>query len=77
MKLEVISPEKILFSGDVELVTVPGTVGSFTILPHHAPIISSLKKGVVVYRVKGEDVEMNINGGFIEMRNDIISVCVE
>ncbi len=77
MKLEIISPEDTIFSGDVELVTLPGTLGSFTILPGHAAIISSLEKGKLVYRTDGKDIEMNIAGGFIEGKKDMITVCVD
>ncbi len=77
MKLEIISPEKILFSGEVELVTLPGTLGSFTILEGHAPIISSLKNGKLLYRVNGNDFELIVNGGFIEMKNNTVSVCID
>ena len=78
MKLEVISPEKIIFSGNVELVTLPGAAGSFTILPNHAPIISSLVKGTLIYRENGKnDTCMEIDGGFIEMKNNVISVCID
>ncbi len=77
MKLEIISPEKILFSGEVDLVTLPGEIGKFTILSHHAPIISSLVKGQVLYRVDEKDYTIDIDGGFIEMKNNIIAVCVD
>lgn len=77
MKLEIISPEKTLFSGEVSLVTLPGITGKFTILPNHAPIISILAKGLVVYQVGEEKTEVEINGGFIEMKGEAISVCVE
>jgi len=46
--LKLITPEKILFSGDVEMVTVPGTEGVFGVLPSHAPFISTLKAGLVI-----------------------------
>lgn len=77
MRLELISPEKTLFSGEVELVTLPGIVGKFTILPGHAPIVSVLTKGVVVYQVNKEKTEVPVNGGFIEMNGETISVCVD
>lgn len=77
MKLEIISPKKKIFSGEVELVTLPGTLGRFTILQHHAPIISSLTAGDLLYRVGGQDVKIEIKGGFVEMNHDLVSVCIE
>ena len=49
LKLRIVSPEKIVYDGDAESVKVPGTLGSFEILSDHAPIISSLTKGLVEY----------------------------
>lgn len=77
MKLEIITPEQIIFSGEVSLVTVPGKKGRFTILEHHAPIISSLEKGVITYRVDGNDVNVQSGGGFVEVNNNVISIAVE
>ena len=53
MKLEIISPEKKIFTGEVESVNLPGTAGSFTVLPHHAALISSLKTGEITYMANG------------------------
>ena len=53
MTLEILSPERTLFSGEVESVTLPGTLGEFTVLRHHAPLISSLTAGEVRFRQKG------------------------
>jgi F-type H+-transporting ATPase subunit epsilon len=77
MQLEIVSPEKTVYSGDAGLVTLPGANGSFTILDRHAPIISSLEKGILVYRVNGEDRELTINGGFVEAKNNVVSVCID
>jgi len=77
MNLEIISPEKIIYSGNAELVTLPGLSGSFTILDRHAPIISALDKGTVSYRVAGKDEEVPTNGGFVEAKNNSVSVCIE
>ena len=78
MKLEIITPEQIVFSGEVELISLPGTSGLFTMLEDHAPIVSSLKKGKLRYKTtKSEEVEIGIRGGFVEMNNNIASVCVE
>ncbi len=77
MTLEVITPEGKLFSGKVELVTVPGTKGAFTILTNHAPIISSLTKGEIVYRQKEDEKSISIDEGFVEVLNNHVSVVVE
>lgn len=75
--LDIISPEKGIYNGKVESVTLPGTLGSFTILPHHAPIVSSLKSGTVAYTVAGEEHSLAVQGGFVEMSNNRVAVCVE
>jgi F-type H+-transporting ATPase subunit epsilon len=49
LQLNIVSPEKELFNGEVSQVTLPGLLGQFTILPNHAPIVSSLKKGEIIY----------------------------
>lgn len=78
LQLNIVSPEKELFNGEVDSVTLPGSIGSFTILPQHAPIVSSLKAGTLSYLAKdGEEHTQEINGGFIEMNGNNISVCVD
>jgi F-type H+-transporting ATPase subunit epsilon len=77
MNLEIISPEKIIYSGEADSVTLPGAVGLFSILNHHAPIISVLKKGVLVYKIGDSEKTMEINNGFAEVKQNIVSVCVE
>jgi len=52
LQLKIVSPEKVVFQGEVESVLVPGTIGSFEILKDHAPIISSLEEGKVEYTTK-------------------------
>lgn len=76
MKAIVLSPEKKLFESEVDYVKVPGAKGSFEILPHHAPIISSLVKGDVVCRGSNE-FQINITSGFVEVSSDIVTICVE
>jgi F-type H+-transporting ATPase subunit epsilon len=75
LHLNIVSPEKQLFDGDVSSVQLPGTLGAFTILPEHAPIVSSLTKGVITYVTDSENT-LAIDGGFIEMSNGVVSVCV-
>ena len=73
LKLKIVSPERVEFDGEVESVTVPGTMGSFEVLTGHAPIISSLQKGVVEYDGK----KLPVTGGFVAVQKNEVSVCVE
>lgn len=78
LKLKIVSPERIEFEGDVESVLVPGTLGQFEILVNHAPIISSLDKGRVVYTLPGgEKKPLDICGGFVEVQKNVVSLCIE
>lgn len=77
LKLKIVSPEKIVFDGNVDSVIVPGTSGQFEILTHHAPIISSLEKGRVTYKVNGQAESFDVIGGFVSVKKDEVNVCVE
>lgn len=77
MKLEILSPEKIYFSGEVTKVTLPGKQGRFTVLENHAAIISMLDKGMMVYRENGIDQQLNIGAGFVDVNNSRVVVCIE
>ena len=76
-ELKIISAEKIIFNGKVTLVTLSGTSGSFSILSDHAPLMSSLTEGVVVYETGGTETIIDIRGGFVEVNKNIVSVCIE
>lgn len=73
LKLKIVSPEKIEFTGEVNSVKVPGTMGNFEILQNHAPIISTLQKGTVEY----DGQRLSILGGFVEVQKNEVSLCVE
>lgn len=75
--LRIVSPEKILFAGEVENVLVPGEVGEFEILINHAPIISTLVEGRVVYTINSEKKTIMVKGGFVEVKKNVVSLCVE
>jgi len=76
MKLTIVSPEKILYNGHALSVTVPGSKGQFEVLDNHAPIISSLQSGQLTYKDK-EEIQIDIKGGFINVANNEVAVCVE
>jgi F-type H+-transporting ATPase subunit epsilon len=78
MHLEIISPEKKVYVGEVKLVKVPGSKGSFEILLNHAPIISTLDKGEVkIVDMEGKESVFEIDGGIIEVNNNKISLLAE
>lgn len=77
MTLEIITAEKVLYRGDAEMVTLPGELGSFTVLNNHASIISVLVPGKVEYRTReGRSDTMDIKGGIVDVDNNVVSVCV-
>ena len=78
MLLEIISPDNKLYSGEVDLVQVPGSKGSFEILKNHAPIISTLDEGKIkIVDGKGTTSFFEIGGGVIEAKNNKIIVLAE
>jgi F-type H+-transporting ATPase subunit epsilon len=78
MLLEIIAPDSKLFSGEVDLIQVPGSKGSFEILKNHAPIISTLERGQIkIVDVKGGITHFDVAGGVIEAKNNKIIVLAE
>ena len=78
MYLEIITPDKKVFEGEVKLIQVPGSKGAFEILKNHAPIISTLDKGIIKIKdVNNEEQLFEIDGGVIENKANKIIVLVE
>jgi F-type H+-transporting ATPase subunit epsilon len=78
MTLEILTPEKKIYSGDVYGVQMPGISGSFEVLDKHAPLVSALKAGrVKVLRDKQHTTSFDIQGGFVEVLNNKVTVLVE
>ncbi len=78
MKLEILSPEKTVYAGEVTLVQLPGTVSSFEILKNHAPIISTLTEGILRFiEAGGTEKSFRIRGGLVENKNNHVVVLVE
>lgn len=76
LMLKIVSPSKKIFEGEVKQVTLPGTRGPFVILKRHAPIVSSLTKGNIKFETQNGEKELAITGGFVEMNDNKITVCV-
>lgn len=77
MQLEIITPDKTIFDGEVDSATFPGSKGSFQVLKNHAALISSLDKGKVIYKINDKEQEMVVNGGIVEVLNDKIILLAE
>jgi len=77
MLLEIITPDKPLYSGEIHLVKLPGSKGSFEIMKNHAPIISTLETGTIkVISVHGDETFFEITGGAVEVLQNKIIVLV-
>lgn len=77
LKLKIVTPEKIAYDGEAKSVLVPGTMGQFEILNDHAPIISSLGRGVVEYATADGKQQIHVSGGFVAVQKNEVSLCVE
>jgi F-type H+-transporting ATPase subunit epsilon len=78
LHLEIITPEKILFSGEIQLIKLPGSLGYFEIMVNHAPLISTLMQGKIKVKEKnGVLTYFDINSGLAEVANNEIKVLVE
>lgn len=74
--LLIVSPEKTLFDGRVKYVRLPGSAGLFAVYYNHAPLISSLDAGKIVFRSGNEKSRLAVQGGFVEVNDNKVSVCV-
>jgi len=78
MFLEIITPDKKIFNGNVKLIQLPGSKGNFEILKNHAPIISTLDKGIIkVIEENGKEHFFKVDGGVIENKANKIIVLIE
>jgi F-type H+-transporting ATPase subunit epsilon len=78
MQLEIITPDQKIFTGEVKLVKVPGSKGSFEILKNHAPIISTLDKGEIkIINLQDRVSYYEISGGVIEVKQNNIIILAE
>ena len=76
--LEIISPEKLLFAGEITIIKLPGVSGSFEIMKIHVPIISTLKQGKIkVKETSGIVSYFDVEGGLVEVSNNEVKVLVE
>ena len=73
MYLEILTPEKKVFEGNVTIATFPGSDGSFQVMDNHAPLISLLKEGLVEYKSTESSSSLRITGGVVEvLKNKVV-----
>ena len=75
--LRILTPEGTAFEGPVAAAFLPGGKGRFEVLPGHAPIVSSLTKGEIRWRVNGSESVMSVKGGALILKDDILTVCAQ
>jgi len=74
MTVEIITPDKAIFSGNASLICFPGIDGSFTVLENHAPLVAALTKGKVKIVSEGETLYFEITGGVVEVLENRVAV---
>lgn len=77
MFLEIVTPDKKVFEGEVSEASFPGADGSFQVLKNHAPIISALAEGVISFTTAEERISLTVNGGVVEVKDNKIIVLAE
>jgi len=77
LMVEIVTPEKIAFSGNVEDITIPGSEGEFGVLRGHAPLLSSLEIGVLSYTKDDKKTYYAINTGYAEVTSSKVTILVE
>ena len=78
LKFELVSPERLLRSGDMREVLVPGSEGDFVVMPNHAPVLTTLKPGVIAYKdEEGTEERVFVRGGFAEVGSEGLIILAE
>ena len=77
IELEIISPDKRLFTGMVEWVMLPGAKAPFTVLYNHAPLVSTLCAGDIKWKIGKEKQKMTVKSGFVEVKDNKVTALVE
>lgn len=77
LHLEIVTQEKRLYSGDVDMIVAPGGEGELGILPHHAPLLTTLKEGALRVKQGGGEEYFSIGGGFMEVQPDHVIVLAD
>ena len=77
IRCEIVSQDRMVFQGDADIVILPGAMGEMGILPGHAPLLSSLKLGVIRVKHGSKEDVFTVTGGFVEVQPDIVTVMAD
>ncbi len=77
IRCEIVSQDRMVFEGDVDIVVLPGTDGEMGILPHHAPLLTTLKIGIIKVRSAGKEEIFTVAGGVAEVQPDLVTVLAD
>ena len=77
IKFEIVTAERVVYSDEVDIVVAPGIQGQLGILPHHAPLMTTLQPGELLVRKGTEEQSMFVSGGFLEVRGDKVVVLAD
>jgi F-type H+-transporting ATPase subunit epsilon len=77
IRCEIVSQDRTVFQGDVDIVVLPGAAGEMGILPHHAPVLAILKYGVIKIRQAGKEALFAVAGGVAEVQPDIVTILAD
>jgi F-type H+-transporting ATPase subunit epsilon len=77
IRCEIVSQDRLVFEGDVDILVAPGSDGEMGILPHHAPLLTTLNPGVLKVRYGGQEELFAISGGVMEVRPTIVTVLAD
>jgi len=77
VRVDIVTAERVVYSEDADMVLAPGSVGQLGILPHHAPLMTTLQPGELLVRKGGEEYALAISGGFLEVRPDRVIILAD
>ena len=77
IRCEIVSQDRTVFTGDVDIVVLPGAAGEMGILPKHAPVLTTLKYGIIKVRKAGKEEVFTVAGGIAEVQPDIVTILAD
>ena len=77
IRCEIVSQDRMVFEGDADIVTLPGTDGDMGILPHHSPLLTTLRFGFVTIRSKDKEEVFAVAGGVAEVQPDLVTILAD